>query len=108
MGKKTAVGNLKFYRTVRLGNIAWKVYFKTADGRRWKATITARRYFVVTEPNPTGVRVTIQPLTLNLPKSFTIGYPKFREDWRKVAFPTDKGEARLLVELTFHEAGVLD
>jgi hypothetical protein len=98
---KKAVGDLKFYKTVRLGNLAWKVYFRDAAGQRWKATVTARRYFIVTEPNPTGVRVTIQPLTLNLPKSFTVdGYPKFHKDWHEVGFPTEKGEVRLLVALT--------
>jgi hypothetical protein len=96
----TKKGDLKFYRTIRLGNMAWKVYFRDTEGRQWKATVTARRYFVVTEPNPTGVRVTIQPL--NQPKS-----PKIREDWRKVAFPTEKGEVRLLVALTAKMARVV-
>jgi hypothetical protein len=99
--KKAVVGDLKFkfYRVVRLGNVAWKVYFKDANGQRWKATVAARRFFVVTEPNPTGVRVTIQPLSLKF-------HPKFRKDWRKVDLPTEKGEVRLLVGLTFIEMGV--
>jgi hypothetical protein len=104
--KRGRIGDLKVYRTVRLGDFAWKVFFKSVDGMRWKATITARRFFVITEPDPTGVRVTIQPLTLNLPKSFTINSPKFRKDWRKAGFPTDKGEALLLVALTAKAAKI--
>ena len=97
--EKAVVGDLKFYRAVRLGNFAWKVYFFDAEGQRWKAIVTARRYFVVTEPNPTGVRVTIQPLKQH--------NPQFSVDWRKVGFPTEKGEAVLLVTLTLSEMGVL-
>ena len=100
MGTKKAVGDLKFYRVVRLGNVAWKAYFKDTAGQRWMATVTARRYFIVTEPNPTGVRVTIQ--LLNHPKPH-----KFREDWHRIAFPTEKGEVRLLVALTARMAGVM-
>jgi hypothetical protein len=92
--KSYKIGDIRFYRTMRLGNLAWKVYFKVGD-QKWKATIASRRFFVVTEPNPTGVRVTISPLTQK--------YPKFVKDYTKAGYPTEKGEALLLVALTFDD-----
>jgi hypothetical protein len=100
MGAKTRsykVGDIEFYRVVKLGNFGWKVYFKVGD-ERWVGTIVARRYIAFApDIPPTGVRVTL--------KSRRTGF-KFSKDWVKVS-PNDKGEARLLIGLTLNEMGVL-
>jgi hypothetical protein len=92
--------NLKFYRVMRLGGgVVWKVYFKVGD-ERWLGTIVARRLFAIAPKTTTkGVRVTLQPVGQ---RGFS-----FSMDWDRVAEPADKGEARLLVQLTFNEMGVL-
>jgi hypothetical protein len=91
-------GDIEFYRVVKLGNLGWKVFFKLGD-ERWVGTIVARRFIAVTpDMPPTGVRVTLRPLNR---KDF-----EFSMNWTMVAPPTEKGEAKLLVELTFSEMGV--
>jgi hypothetical protein len=91
-------GDIEFYRVVKLGNLGWKVFFKVGD-ERWVGTIVARRFIAFApDATPRGVRVTLQPLK---GKRF-----RFSKDWVKVALPDDKGEARLLVGLTFDEMGV--
>jgi hypothetical protein len=89
---------IKFYRVVKLGNFGWKVYFKVGD-ERWVGTIVARRYIAFApDIPPTGVRVTLEPRQTGF---------KFSKNWVKVSPPSDKGEAKLLVELTLNEMGVL-
>jgi len=97
MGAKTRsykVGDIEFYRVVKLGGFGWKVFFKLGD-EKWVGTIVARRYIAFApDIPPTGVRVTLQPLK---------GKFGFSKNWVAVAPPSDKGEAKLLVELTFNE-----
>jgi len=90
--------NLRFYRVVRT-NLGWRVFFKVGD-ERWVGTIVARRLLTIApETTPKGVRVTLQPVGQR-------GF-RFSMDWGRVAEPADKGEARLLVQLTFNEMWVM-
>jgi hypothetical protein len=94
-GVQKTMGEIKFYRVKKLGNIGWKIYFK-AGGERWVGVIVARRFV---NPNATGVKVTLQPVGR---RDF-----RFSKHWSKVSLPADKGEARLLAWLTFDEMGVI-
>jgi hypothetical protein len=89
---KDSINAVKFHKLVRLraGNedFGWKVTFEV-DGENWEASVIARHY-LVSEPNPTGVRVTLK----------NPNYPTYSHDWCRVAMPTDEGEVRLLVALT--------
>jgi hypothetical protein len=102
MGAKTRsykVGDIEFYRVVKLGNLGWMVFFRVG-GEKWVGTVVARRYIAFAPDTlPTGVRVTLRPLSQ---KGF-----KFSMNWAKVAQPTEKGEARLLVALTAKAARVV-
>jgi len=76
------VGDIEFYRVVKLGGFGWKVFFRV-EGERWVGTIVARRFIAFApDATPRGVRVTLQPLK---GKGF-----RFSKDWVKVALPDDK------------------
>ena len=101
MGAKTGsykVGDIEFYRVVKLSGLGWKVFFRLG-GEKWVGTIVARRYIAFApDTPPTGVRVTL--------KSRQMGF-RFSKNWVDVSPPSDKGGAKLLVALTFNEMGVL-
>jgi hypothetical protein len=89
---KDSINAVKFYELMRLRagdeNFGWKVTFEV-EGEEWEALVIARRY-LVSEPNPTGVRVTLK----------NPNYPTYSHDWCRVVMPADEGEVRLLVALT--------